>query len=95
MENNDDKKHFEIVVYGQRKPDQNAEKQTLLAICRMICGPAKTKNVPVQNNTELEDGNANQLGHGIFVRQKRFLLTVAQVAVSVASRGLLCYFLQV
>ena len=25
MENNDDKKHFEIVVYGQRKPDQNAK----------------------------------------------------------------------
>lgn len=25
MENNDDKKHFEIVVYGQRKPNQSAE----------------------------------------------------------------------
>lgn len=61
----------------------------------MICGSAKTKKVPVQDNTELEDGNANQLGHGIFVRQERFLLTVAQVAVSVASRRLLCYFLRV
>jgi hypothetical protein len=95
MENNDDKKDFEIVVYGQRKPDQNAERQTLLAICRIICRPAKTKYVPVQDNTELEDGDANQLGHGIFVRQKQCLLAFAEVAVRVTSRGILCYFLEV
>jgi hypothetical protein len=95
MENNDDKKHFEFVVYGQRKPNQNAERQTQLAICRIICGPAKTKYMPVQDNTELEDGDANQLGHGIFVRQKQFLLTVVQVAVRVAGRGILYCFLGV
>jgi hypothetical protein len=44
---NDDKKHFKIVVYGQRKPNQNAERQTQLAIRRIICGHAKTKYVPV------------------------------------------------
>jgi hypothetical protein len=47
-----------------------ALRQTQLATCRIICGPAKTKYMPVQDNTELEDADANQLGHGIFVRQK-------------------------
>lgn len=94
MKNNDDKKHFEIRVYGQRKPNQNAERQTQLAICRIICGPAKTKYVPVQDNTELEDGDTNHLGQGIFVHLKQILLTVAHVAVRVTSR-ILCYFLGV
>jgi hypothetical protein len=95
VENNNDKKHFEIVVYGQRKSNQNAERQTQLAICSIIGGPAKAKYVPVQDNTELEDGDTNQLGHGIFIRQKQCLLTVANGVVRVASRGTLCYFLGV
>lgn len=41
--------------------------QTQLALCRIICGPAQTKYVPVKDNTELKDGDANQLGQGIFV----------------------------
>jgi hypothetical protein len=66
-----------------------------LAICRIIRGPAKTKYMPVQDNTKLEDGDANQLGHGIFVRQKQFLLTVVHVDVRVAGRGILCCLLGV
>ena len=53
----------------------------------------ETKYVPVQHNTELEDGDANQLGQGIFIRQKQFLLTVVHGGVRVARLGNLRYFL--
>jgi hypothetical protein len=73
MEDNDDEKHFETGIYGQGEPDQYAKMQTRLALCRIECGHAKAKKywyMPVQDNTKLEDGDANQLGHGLFVRQK-------------------------
>ena len=95
MEDNDDEKYFETGVYSQSEANQYAEMQARLALCRIKCGHTKGKKywyLPVQDNTKLEDGDANQLGHSIFVRQKQCLFTVARGAVLVV---MLSYFLRV
>ena len=95
MENNDDEKYFEIGVYSQGEANQYAKMQARLASCRITCGHTERKKclyLPVQDNTKLEDGDANQLGHSVFVRQKQFLFTVTRRAVLVVIPS---YFLRV
>ena len=90
MENNDDEKHFEFLVYGQREPNQYAKMQFMFSLIKW--GRMKYWYMPVQDNTELEDGDADHLCQSIFIRQR---LNAIRVVVPMASVGVLSYFLQV
>lgn len=91
MEDNDDKENFKFLVNGQRQPNQYAKMQSTVSLIKW--GLAKAKKywyMPVQDNTELEDGDTNHLCQSIFVRQR---LDVTRVAVPVASVRILSCFL--
>ena len=51
--------------------------------------------MPVQDDTKLEDGDANQLSHGVYVVLKRFFLPRIHVTVCMANVRDLCDFLEI
>lgn len=67
MEDDDNEKHFEILVHGQGEPDQDAKGRARLVYAETTW----EQYMPMQGDTKLEDGDANQLGHSVFVRDKR------------------------
>jgi hypothetical protein len=94
MKDDDDEENFESLIYGQREPDQDAKHR--------FGQPrgdkdrrGKTKHIPVQDDTKLEDGDTNQLSHGVCICLKRCFPPDMKMSVCMVSLKILFHFLGV